>query len=129
MVKVHSNDVLGAPGRYSLLVHGKGRKQRTVPISDGLAQIILDAEGYLIPGRIDGHMSAAYASKLISRAMQGEGTAHPLRHLAATEWLRVDGSNLRIVQELLGHSSVATTQIYTQIMDDEKRDIVKRRAA
>lgn len=126
---VHSRDVLGSRGEYSLLVHGKGAKQRIVPISDELAGIILAAGGYLFPGQIDGHLSAGYVSKLISRAMHGEGTGHPLRHRAATEWLDSSGGNLRVVQELLGHASVATTQIYTQIRDTQKRAAVLKRAS
>ncbi len=129
IVLVHSRDVIGRRGDYSLIVHGKGGKQRIVPISDELARIILDAEGYLFPGQIDGHLSAGYASKLISRAMGDAGTAHPLRHRAATEWLDSSGGNLRVVQELMGHASVATTQIYTQIRDEQKRSTVLRRAA
>jgi integrase len=129
IVRVHSRDVMGRVGEYSLLVHGKGGKQRVVPIGDELARILLDADGWLFPGQIDGHLSAGYASKLISRAMAGAGTAHPLRHRAATAWLDSSDGNLRVVQELLGHASVATTQIYTQIQDRQKRAAVLNRAA
>lgn len=126
---VHSRDVVGHRGGRSLLVKGKGNKERAVPISEALALELLDHRGFIFPGAIDGHLSAGYVSKLISRAMDGAGTGHPLRHRAATEWLNVPGANLRIVQELLGHSSVATTQIYTLVTGDQKRDIVTRRIA
>lgn len=129
IVRVHPRDIMGRRGAYSLLVHGKGGKERVVPISDELAHIILDSDTYLFPGQIDGHLSAGYASKLISRAMGGAGTAHPLRHRAATEWLDSCDGNLRVVQELLGHASVATTQIYTHIRDEQKRAAIVRRAA
>lgn len=129
IAQVHSRDIIGTPGRYSLVAHGKGAKERAVPVSDALASIILDADGYLFPGQVDGHLSAGYVSKLISRALHGTGTAHELRHRAATEWLNTPGANLRIVQELLGHTNVNTTQIYTLVTGDQKRDIVTRRAA
>ncbi len=61
--------------------------------------------------------------------MGEHGTGHPLRHKAATDWLESSGGNLRVVQELLGHSSVATTQIYTFIHNDQKRMAVRKRAA
>lgn len=127
--RVHSDDVRGVRNRRSLLVHGKGGKQRMVPISDELARILLDHDGWVFPGQIDGHLSAGYVSKLISRAMNGTGTAHPLRHRAATDWLSSSGGNLRVVQELLGHSSVATTQVYTYVHDDQLRTTVVTRAA
>lgn len=118
---VQSSDVYGLPGSYSLLVHGKGGKLRLVPVADTLAVVLLEMCGYAFPGQIDGHLSAAYVSKLISRAMHGLSTAHPLRHRFATRALRASGGNLRVVQELLGHASVATTQIYTLIENDELR--------
>lgn len=127
--RVHSDDVSGPIGRRSILVHGKGGKQRMVPISDALALILLTPRGFVFPGQIDGHLSASYVSKLISRAMSGTGTAHPLRHRAATDWLGSSGGNLRVVQELLGHSSVATTQVYTFVQDDHLRRAVTDRAA
>lgn len=119
---VSTSDIQGEAGRRSLLVHGKGGKERYVPISDELAEEILERPaGFAFPGQIDGHLSAAYVSKMMSRALGHGGTAHPLRHRFATRALRSSGGNLRIVQELLGHASVATTQIYTQVDDDELR--------
>lgn len=118
---LHRDDVHGPRGLRSLLVHGKGGKQRVLPISDYLALRILDHEGYVFPGQIDGHLSAGYVSKLLSRALAGLATGHQLRHRYATDSLRRSGGNLRVVQELLGHSSVATTQVYTAVDDGELR--------
>jgi integrase len=118
---VHADDVRGERGLRSLLVHGKGNKERLIPLSDALAELLLAHDGYLFPGQVDGHLSAAYVSKLLSRAMGDTGTAHRLRHRAGTRWLRTSGGNLRVAQELLGHASVATTQIYTHVDDDELR--------
>lgn len=117
-----TTDVVGEAGSYSLLVHGKGGRERYVPIADDLARTILRRPtGWAFPGQIDGHLSAAYVSKLISRALDGTTTAHKLRHRFGTRALRASGGNLRVVQELLGHASVATTQIYTLVDDAELR--------
>jgi site-specific recombinase XerD len=121
---VHTRDLAGEPGRRKLLVHGKGGRQRFVDISEQLALRILEQDGYAFPGRIDGHLSAGYVSKLISWAMGEHGTAHPLRHRAGTRVLRNSGGNLRIAQEFLGHASVATTQIYTAVDDESVRNAV-----
>lgn len=122
IAKVHTGDVRGGRGEHLLLVHGKGSKERYVPISDALAEHLRGKPaGYIFPGRIDGHLSDGYVSKLLSRAMREHGTGHRLRHRAGTRWLKMSGGNLRVPQELLGHSSVATTQIYTYIDDDELR--------
>lgn len=120
-----SRDLVG----WSLLVHGKGSKQRVVPCTDELAVIIRDAHGFLFPGRIDGHLSSAYVSKLISGALPDGVTAHMLRHRFASKAYRDGGRDIRVVQELLGHASVATTQIYTAVDDDDLRRAVLAAAA
>jgi len=122
MCRAHTRDVVGSRGAYLMIVHGKGDKDRVVPIDDGLARDILALPtGYIFEGDIDGHLSAGYISKLISWAMGELGTAHQLRHRACTRWLRTSGGNLREVQELAGHASVATTQIYTLVDDQSLR--------
>lgn len=74
----------------------------------------------MFPAQIDGHMSAGYVTKLISRALPDGVTAHMLRHRFAT--VAYSGQkDLRAVQILLGHSSIATTQIYTEVPDDDLR--------
>jgi integrase/recombinase XerC len=58
--------------------------------------------------------------KLVARALPDNWTAHTLRHRYAT--LTYRGSrNLRVVQTLMGHASILTTQRYTQVSDDEIR--------
>lgn len=105
---------------YSLRIDGKGEKIRIVPLPPGVALDLLDRDGIAFPGQIDGHLSAGYVSKLISAALPEGVTAHMLRHRFATK--AYGGSkNLRAVQELLGHASIATTQVYTFVDDDELR--------
>lgn len=119
---VHTDDLRYDLLGYSLEVHGKGGKTRIVPLNPVLADTIRTAEpGYLFPGRVDGHLSAAYVSKLISRALPADTTAHPLRHRFASVAYEGSGRDIRAVQELLGHASVATTQIYTKVPDNAKR--------
>lgn len=127
--QVHSSDLRRDMVGYSLLVHGKGNKQRVVPCTDELAVIIRDAQGFLFPGRIDGHLSSSYVSKLVSNVLPDRVTAHMLRHRFASKAYRDGGKDIRVVQELLGHSSVATTQIYTAVDNDDLRRAVLAAAA
>lgn len=111
-----ANDAhLDADG-WAMLVHGKGGKERVVPLSDSLAARIRrwPHRGYLFPGQIDGHLSPRYVGKLMSRAIDGEWTAHSLRHRFAGRAYAAE-RDIRAVQELLGHASVRTTQIYTPV--------------
>ena len=119
IAKLHSDDVFRAQQGWALRIVGKGGKARVIPISTELAADIIDAHGFVFPGQIDGHISAGYVTKLVSAALPGEWTCHTLRHRFATRALRASGGNLRVVQELLGHASVATTQIYTAVDDDD----------
>jgi hypothetical protein len=93
-----------------------------VPIGDDLAAAIAadNADGYLFPGDEDGHLSPRWVGKLMAGALPDHWTAHTLRHRFATRAYR-GSRNLRAVQTLLGHSSVATTERYTAVDDDEIR--------
>lgn len=107
---------------WSLLVHGKGDRQRMVPLPDDVAIDIRDAEpGYLFPGQINGHLSAGRVSELISEALPPGITAHMLRHRYGTRAYNLGGKDLRAVQELLGHAYSTTTEIYVGVEDDAIR--------
>ncbi|WP_197420223.1 tyrosine-type recombinase/integrase [Mycobacterium sp. NAZ190054] len=113
-------DLLRDIDGWSLLVHGKGGKQRVVPVTDNLAMAIRDycPHGYLFPGQVvehgipGGHMSADAVGRLLSRLMPEGWSMHKLRHRYASRGLAGTG-NLIAVRDALGHASVATTQIYT----------------
>lgn len=120
---------------------GKGSKERIVPVG-GYAQRALQA--YLVRTRPSlvgqgkgtpalflnqrgGRLSRQSAWAIISEAarvaeLPGEISPHTLRHSFATHLLE-GGADVRVVQELLGHSSVATTQIYTLVTVDKLREI------
>lgn len=117
---VHRRDVERDILGWSLRVHGKGNKERMVPLPDVLAHRLHDFPGYVFEGQIDGHLSPSYVSKLVSAALPEGVTAHMLRHRFASRAYSLD-HDIRAVQELLGHSSVATTQIYTAVATDALR--------
>lgn len=123
--RVHRDDVVETNSGYRLRVFGKGRKVRVIPITNALAFEVLAAEGWLFPGQVDGHLSSSYVSKLVSRALPEGWTAHTLRHRFASRAYIGAGKDIRAVQELLGHASVATTQIYTAVEDDVMRAAVE----
>ncbi|MBU8812714.1 site-specific tyrosine recombinase XerD [Mycolicibacterium goodii] len=125
----------------SVLLHGKGGKQRLVPIGRP-AVSALDA--YLVRGRPDlarrgrgtpaiflnargGRLSRQSAWQVLQDAAERAGIAsavspHTLRHSFATHLLD-GGADVRVVQELLGHASVTTTQIYTMVTVHTLREV------
>ena len=102
---VHSDDVVADSIGHSLIVRGKGDKQRIVPLPDDLAGIIMDARGYLFPGRFGGHVEESYIGDHISRLLPDGYAAHTLRHRVATTAYAAT-HDLFVVAELLGHESV-----------------------
>lgn len=72
IAKVHSRDVMRDLVGWSLVVVGKGDKQRIVPIGDDLALLIRSANGYLFPGRWSGHVESSYVGRHLSDLL-GDG--------------------------------------------------------
>ena len=128
IAQVHRYDLIEDLAGWSLLVRGKGGKQRTVPVTDSLASAIRthrygsSPRGFLFPGNDDGHLSPGHVGVLISRLMPDGWSCHKLRHRYATRGYAGTG-NLRAVQEALGHASVATTQRYTAVSNREVRAV------
>lgn len=108
-------DLLGT----SLRVHGKGAKERLVPLSPELTMLLRSApEGFVFPGQINGHLSPAHVGKLVSRILGPGWTTHTLRHRFATVTYAGDGESsgdLLEVQKLLGHAKPETTLGYVLI--------------
>lgn len=106
-----------------LRIVGKGSKMRMVPINDELMTVLLRLErrnggGFYFPGRFGG---AVHTTTIYSKIQARTGwNPHALRHAGATAAYRAT-KDLRAVQELLGHASLATTQRYLHVGLDEVR--------
>ena len=121
IARVHSDDVVADSGGRSLIVRGKGDKQRIVPLPDDLAGIIMDARGYLFPGRFGGHVEESYIGDHVSHLLPVGYAAHTLRHRFATTAYAAT-HDLFVVAELLGHESVETTEHYVAMPDGRLRE-------
>lgn len=131
-----------------ILVRGKGGKERMVPLSPPARQALAAwltrrdadeavarkagkaASRYLFPGPgVDGHLTRQHFYLLIKDIAVQAGvdpskvTPHTLRHAFATHLLQ-GGADLRVIQTLLGHADVATTEIYTHVVDDHLKALV-----
>lgn len=128
-------DVAGAPG--ALRIMGKGSKERLVPVLPAVhvaIQKYIDLRPFgnaptdeLFRSVRGLPMSARMAEKVIEKLrhylqLPDYVTPHALRHTFATALL-ADGADLRSLQELLGHSSLSTTQLYTKVNMSEIMDI------
>ena len=125
----------------SALLHGKGGKQRLVPVGRPAVQAL---DAYLVRGRPElarrgrgtpaiflnargGRLSRQSAWQVLQDAAARAGitsgvSPHMLRHSFATHLLE-GGADVRVVQELLGHASVTTTQIYTLVTVHALREV------
>jgi integrase/recombinase XerD len=138
--------VRGAP--RMILVRGKGNKERMVPLSPPAMRALADwlvvrdkaddvtrlagkpASKHLFPGPgVAGHLTRQHFYLLIKDIAAAGGvspakvTPHTLRHAFATHLL-AGGADLRAIQMLLGHADVATTEIYTHVLDDHLKTLV-----
>jgi len=120
-------------------VMGKGAKERRVPIHERCAQwieIYLDEsrsallrEGSppaaLLVNRRGGRLGPRDVRRILDRRASQPTHPHALRHTYATHLLD-GGADLRVVQELLGHASLGTTQIYTHVSKDHLQRVYDR---
>jgi integrase/recombinase XerD len=123
-------------------VEGKGQKIRLVPLADITQQLILDYietirithkinpkhEDVLFLNSRGTKMSRVMVFIIIKELAQKAGISksispHTFRHSFATHLLQ-NGADLRFIQEMLGHSSITTTQIYTHLENDELRQTI-----
>ena len=125
----------------TVLLRGKGSKERLVPLGSYAAEAV---DGYLVRARPElvaaatpagalflnsrgGRLSRQSAWAVLVKAAERAGVTkdvspHTLRHSFATHLLD-GGADVRVVQELLGHASVTTTQVYTLVTVDNLREV------
>lgn len=123
----------------TVLIHGKGRKQRLIYISSPetwarLLALAKERRGADCPNLFvnrygsplsDQGIEYIYKKYAEKARLAVKSTPHYLRHTFATNLL-ANGADLRSVQELLGHASVATTQIYTEVTLNRKKQVLKK---
>lgn len=128
--------------RY-LRIMGKGRKERLVPVSDRALHEIANylpwreslkikpgEEGYVFLNRRGAHLTRTMILIMLKRQAEEAGlqktiSPHTLRHSFATALLE-GGADLRVIQALLGHESIGTTEIYTHIsMQTLRREVLE----
>jgi len=135
-------DVRDADQPATLVILGKGSKERVLPAS---AQVLLELHAHGMPRRgpifrmydslgqptdrpITAHRVSATCNAYLGEVGAG-ASLHQLRHRFGSQALRVAGGDLRLVQELMGHSSPATTAIYTQWATDRAAGVIDALAA
>ncbi|WJZ03568.1 tyrosine-type recombinase/integrase [Corynebacterium freiburgense] len=114
VAKLRSLDVQAIGNLWTIHVIGKGGHSRYVPCPPHLAIKLTAKQGYVFPGGQNGHVSAGWLGKQISKYLPAGITSHKLRHRYASVAYR-SHHDLRAVQQLLGHASVATTEAYTAV--------------
>lgn len=124
-------------------ITGKGGKERLVPLSHAAQAAMKDyvalrsAEGayekspWLFPSHGDsGHLTRQHFARELKDLAVAAGlpatkvSPHVLRHAFASHLLQ-NGADLRVVQQLLGHADISTTQIYTHVLDERLRELVE----
>jgi integrase/recombinase XerD len=125
-----------------LMVRGKGGKERMVPLNDAARQAMVQYRGLLANTRHrdsawlfpsfgqDGHLTRQHFARDLKALSALCGlrsdaiSPHVLRHAFASHLLQ-NGADLRVVQTLLGHSDISTTQIYTHILEERLKNLVR----
>lgn len=128
--RVHGLDIDRAGGTIRTV--GKGRKERLLPLHPVIAELSesMPEDAWWFPARKGaGHVRPASVTDLITKAKVRAGildpllTPHSLRHAFGTDLVEAE-VDIRVVQELMMHESLATTQIYTAVSARRKREAI-----
>lgn len=132
-------------GRDFLTIRGKGNKERLVPLSAPAKAALKDYEtvrstflpkgvkdsNFLFPSNSkEGHLTRQRVGQLLKQLALDAGldpkkvSPHVLRHAFASHLLH-HGADLRVVQQLLGHADISTTQIYTHVLGEKLKELVE----
>jgi integrase/recombinase XerD len=132
---------------HMLIVRGKGGKERLVPLNDAAKSAMRDYRAaftqwsrdgnrtseskWLFPSfGEDGHLTRQHAARELKELAVAAGlrpeqvSPHVLRHAFASHLLH-NGADLRVVQTLLGHADISTTQIYAHVLDERLKSLVR----
>lgn len=113
-------DILDNPDEMRIMIHGKGKKERSLPVPAELARKIRSRPaGWLFPGKIDGHAGVDYVAKRVQWATGYP--SHSLRRRFATMTYYRTGCNIILVSKMLGHSNIATTMHYIGLDNGQMR--------
>ncbi|MFZ0988091.1 MAG: site-specific tyrosine recombinase XerD [Xanthobacteraceae bacterium] len=124
-----------------VMVRGKGNKERLVPLNDAARRAIADylalrvsgaaRSQWLFPSFGDsGHLTRQHLARELKSLARAAGlradqvSPHVLRHAFASHLLH-NGADLRVVQTLLGHADISTTQIYTHVLEERLKSLVR----
>jgi integrase/recombinase XerD len=126
----------------TIIVRGKGGKERLVPLGQAAQKAMRDYRKLLIEAKIgetrwlfpsfgdSGHITRQHVARELKELASAAGidprkmSPHVLRHAFASHLL-ANGADLRVVQALLGHADVSTTQIYTHLLDERLKSLVR----
>jgi integrase/recombinase XerD len=126
----------------AIMVRGKGNKERLVPLGDAARKAMRNylklreaagtgASRWLFPSfGGSGHLTRQHAARELKELAEAAGieprkmSPHVLRHAFASHLL-ANGADLRVVQALLGHADVSTTQVYTHVLDERLKSMVR----
>lgn len=134
---VHALERKGGQGYAFLNVRGKGNKERLVPLHDSAADALgayiascKEESKWLFPSRgKEGHITRQRFGQMLKDLAIKAGldpdiiSPHTLRHSFASHLL-AGGADLRVIQELLGHADISTTQIYTHVQQERLNKLV-----